>query len=116
MADLFKEDGKGISNGHSIKLHYAESQMVSHANGYLWYANTGAWSDVNGLFYLFNQIMYTLCLGMSKLFEDSYEETNRESDKETSEVLKKAGESILFNTKNLFNSLSKRTGALFGSH
>lgn len=53
---------------------------------------------------------------MSKLFEDSYEETNRESDKETSEVLKKAGESILFNTKNLFNSLSKRTGALFGSH
>lgn len=116
LADLFKEDGKGISNGHSIKLHYAESQMVSHANGYLWYANTGAWSDVNGLFYLFNQIMYTLCLGMSKLFEDSYEETNRESDKETSEVLKKAGESILFNTKNLFNSLSKRTGALFGSH
>ena len=115
LADLFKEDGKGLSNGHSIKLHYAESQMVSHANGYLWYANTGAWSDVNGLFYLFNQIMYTLCICMSRLFKDSYKESKREIDKETSNVLAKAGENIAANTQNLFNLLSKRTGTLFGN-
>lgn len=115
LADLFKEDGKGLSNGHSIKLHYAESQMVSHANGYLWYANTGAWSDVNGLFYLFNQIMYTLCLCMSRFFKNSYKESKREIDKETSNVLAKAGENIAVNTQNLFNLLSKRTETLFGN-
>ena len=116
LADLFKEDGKGLSNGHSIKLHYAESQMVSHANGYLWYANTGAWSDVNGLFYLFNQIMYMLWICMSKLFEDCYEESKREIDKEISGVLAMAGENVAANTQNRFYLLSKRTGTLFGNH
>lgn len=27
-------------------LDYVESQMVSHANGYLWYANSGSWGDI----------------------------------------------------------------------
>jgi hypothetical protein len=28
-------------------LDYLESQMLSHANGYMWFANTGAWQDKN---------------------------------------------------------------------
>lgn len=28
-------------------LDYVESQMLSHANGYMWFANTGAWQDIN---------------------------------------------------------------------
>lgn len=28
-------------------LDYVESQMLSHANGYMWFANTGAWQDKN---------------------------------------------------------------------
>lgn len=27
-------------------LDYVESQMISHANGYLWYANSGSWGDI----------------------------------------------------------------------
>lgn len=30
-------------------LDYVESQMLSHANGYMWYANRGAWGDVNNI-------------------------------------------------------------------
>lgn len=30
-------------------LDYMESQMLSHANGYMWYANSGAWGDVNNV-------------------------------------------------------------------
>jgi hypothetical protein len=53
---------------------------------------------------------------MSKLFEDCYEESKREIDKETSGVLAMAGENIAANTQNLFDLLSKRTGTLFGNH
>lgn len=30
-------------------LDYIESQMISHANGYMWYANSGSWGDVNNV-------------------------------------------------------------------
>ncbi|MCQ2507017.1 MAG: hypothetical protein MJ113_07630 [Lachnospiraceae bacterium] len=30
-------------------LDYRESQMLSHANGYMWYSNTGAWSENNSI-------------------------------------------------------------------
>lgn len=33
----------------SMLLDYMESQMLSHANGYMWYANSGAWGDVNNV-------------------------------------------------------------------
>ena len=40
-----------------LMLNYVESQMVSHANGYLWYANAGSFCDIN------NTIMGTdICL------------------------------------------------------
>lgn len=38
-----------ISRDRSMLLDYAESQMISHANGYLWYANSGSWGDVNNI-------------------------------------------------------------------
>lgn len=53
---------------------------------------------------------------MSRLFKDFYKESKKEIDKETSNVLAKAGENIAANTQNLFNLLSKRTGTLFGNH
>ena len=31
-------------------LDYMESQMISHANGYMWFANSGAFSDTNNIF------------------------------------------------------------------
>ena len=33
-----------------MKIDYVESQMISHANGYMWFANTGAWMDTYNIF------------------------------------------------------------------
>lgn len=42
-------------------LDYVESQMLSHANGYMWFANYGAWADVNGILINFDMsIKYVL--------------------------------------------------------
>ncbi len=38
-----------ISWDRSLLLDYMESQMLSHANGYMWFANSGAWGDVNNI-------------------------------------------------------------------
>lgn len=33
-----------------MKIDYVESQMISHANGYMWFANSGAWMDTYNIF------------------------------------------------------------------
>ena len=33
-----------------MKVDYVESQMISHANGYMWFANSGAWMDTYNIF------------------------------------------------------------------
>ena len=38
-----------ISLDRAMLLDYIESQMISHANGYMWYANSGSWGDVNNV-------------------------------------------------------------------
>lgn len=38
-----------VSWDRSMLLDYVESQMISHANGYMWYANSGSWGDVNNI-------------------------------------------------------------------
>lgn len=40
----------GISVERAMLLDYMESQMISHANGYMWFANSGAFSDTNNIF------------------------------------------------------------------
>ena len=32
-----------------MRLDYVESQMMSHANGYMWFANSGAWNDIDNI-------------------------------------------------------------------
>lgn len=39
----------GVSFDKVMSLNYVESQMLSHANGYMWYANSGSWGDVNNV-------------------------------------------------------------------
>lgn len=42
-----KVDNGQISLGKGMLLEYCESQMLSHANGYMWFSNSGAFNDVN---------------------------------------------------------------------
>ena len=48
----------GISIGRAMYLDYMESQMLSHANGYMWFANRGAFNDTNNVF-----IGIDVCIG-----------------------------------------------------
>ena len=45
----FADPNKNVSFDRSMLLDYVESLMLSHANGYMWYANRGAWGDVSNV-------------------------------------------------------------------
>lgn len=45
----FADPNAPVSFDRSMLLDYVESQMLSHANGYMWYANSGSWGDVNNI-------------------------------------------------------------------
>lgn len=45
----FANPNATVSFDRSMLLDYVESQMLSHANGYIWYANSGSWGDVNNI-------------------------------------------------------------------
>ncbi len=45
----FADPKAEVSFDRSMLLDYVESQMLSHANGYMWYANRGAWGEVHNL-------------------------------------------------------------------
>lgn len=114
LADLFKDSPSGTTSiADAIKLNYVEAQMISHANGYLWYANSGAFGDVNGLFYLFNTLMSFICFDISNIYKDRYEETNQYKDKKTCNVCKQAGKFIRDNTPALMEVLSRKTESFF---
>jgi len=68
LKDLFSDtkNPQEITNIAIYQLYYAESQMLSHANGYMINANAGAWSDdINVmniietmLFYMLDSILF----------------------------------------------------------
>lgn len=115
LCDLFDEDVNGFKSSNVLKLNYVEAQMVSHANGYLWYANTGAWADVYGVFTSFNCLITFICMNMSESFKKAYAHTKDYKDKKTSNVLKQAAKFIKNNTKALCESLMKRDGVMPGT-
>lgn len=45
----FADPKAEVSFDRSMLLDYVESQMLSHANGYMWYANRGAWGEEHNL-------------------------------------------------------------------
>lgn len=45
----FKDPDAEISWDRAFLLNYVESQMLSHANGYMWFSNSGAWGDINNV-------------------------------------------------------------------
>lgn len=107
LCDLFGERVKEIKISDVLKLNYVEAQMVSHANGYLWYANTGAWADIQNVFTNFNYVISFICFYMSNIFKDNYLNTKEYKDKRISNVLKQAANFIKGSMPELFEVLSK---------
>ena len=52
-----------------VQLDYVESQMLSHANGYMWFANAGAWADVFNLFKATDLIIVEILSKVQNVFE-----------------------------------------------
>ena len=67
LSDSFSQFGDYFIE--PVKLDYVESQMLSHANGYMWFANTGAWADVFNLFKATDLILIEILSKVQKAFE-----------------------------------------------
>jgi hypothetical protein len=51
LAKLFVQKFENVPNmKECMILDYVESQMLSHANGYMWFANSGSFADINNIF------------------------------------------------------------------
>lgn len=74
----------------SILLDYTESQMLSHANGYMWFANKGAWADVYNLFRTTDMLIIHLLSKMHFLFKMHKEIECDKSDKQIINVIRNA--------------------------
>ena len=96
-----------------MKFDYAESQMLSHANGYLWYANSGAFSDTVSIFTCFNYLMSFVCFYLSNIYKNLFKDTRDYQYKKMSNVLKNAGEFIRNNTELLYELSMKKDGFLY---
>ena len=57
-----------------LKIDYCESQMLSHANGYMWFANKGAWEDIYNIFWLSDVGMVYILSAIKALFEQMRKE------------------------------------------
>ena len=56
-------------------MNYLESQLLSHANGYLWFANGGAWNDIHGMWDGANNGLLLIVDGILQHFK-SYAQSN----------------------------------------
>ncbi len=59
--------------GQSIMLVYSESQMISHANGYMYFSNNGAWSDINGMQLWIDIALSDLMQTFLKIYKSAYD-------------------------------------------
>lgn len=114
LCNLFDDDkATGLNSKDVLKLNYVESQMMSHANGYMWFANSGAWGDALSVFMNANQVISFICFYMSNIYKDGYEQTKLYKDKKTCNVLKKAGTFIRDNTGRIRELLLKKDANLY---
>lgn len=69
----------GVSIGRAMYLDYMESQMLSHSNGYMWFANSGAFSDTNNIFIGIDACIKRLMQEVYNIF-DVHRKTERNND------------------------------------
>lgn len=75
------------------------------------FANSGAWSEINNIFVLFNQIISFICTCMSDLFKNLYKDDRQYKYKKISNLLKHSAHHIMNNTNNLYELVSQLNSA-----
>lgn len=66
----------GVSMGRAMCLDYMESQMLSHSNGYMWFANSGAFGDTNNIFIGIDACLIRLLRELYNIFDFHRNEGN----------------------------------------
>lgn len=77
-----------------MMINYVESQMLSHANGYMWFANSGAWGDINNIYLDTNAILYVMFKEIVDLIQNDKELKCQEKYKIIINALNKFSESL----------------------
>ena len=63
------EENEHVTLGKRMILDYLESQMLSHANGYMWFANRGAFMDVNSVIFASDVSLIFILKSVKRIFE-----------------------------------------------
>lgn len=108
----FKQENDKIPLSKILRLNYVESQMLSHANGYMWFANSGAWGDVNNIFANLNIVFSTVCYEMQLIFKDYYNQSKKYQYKKISNLFKRTCQYIDNIQLEMIEVLNKRNGII----
>lgn len=112
FCNIFDVPDDSISLPKVLKLNYVESQMLSHANGYMWFANSGAWGDINNVFVNLNIMLAKICFTMYIIFKNYYDQSNEYKYKKMANLLKKAYKYINNSQLMMIEILNKRNGII----
>ena len=77
FSSQFEKDTNNTVLYEIYYMNYLESQLLSHANGYLWFANQGAWNDIHGLINGSNNGLSLLLNGILEIVKDKVSDQNR---------------------------------------
>ena len=71
-------------------IDYVESQMLSHANGYMWFSNSGAFCDTNNILLEILQLLVTIFEYLKVFFANGFNETKEYKYRKTSNIFRDA--------------------------
>lgn len=94
ITDLFEKENEKSLRPNIMMIDYVESQMLSHANGYMWFANSGAWGDINNIYLDTNAILYVMFKEIVDLIQNDKELKCQEKYKIIINALNKFSESL----------------------
>lgn len=106
-ARLIKDDSKALTFSDTLLIDYVESQMLSHANGYMWFSNSGAFTDTNNVIPEACFLLMRIFEYLKQFFNDIYKKTNEYKYRKTSNVFRDAAKEIYNACKTIFKLQKK---------
>lgn len=106
-ARLIKDDSKALTFSDTLLIDYVESQMLSHANGYMWFSNSGAFTDTNNVIPETCFLLIRIFEYLNRFYNDVYKKTNEYKYRKTSNIFRDAAKEIYNACKTIFKLQKK---------
>ena len=113
VAVLIKPLEDKLSFSETLMIDYVESQMLSHANGYMWFSNSGAFSDTYNVFPEVCFLLIRIFELLKIFFHDEFKETKKYAYRKTSNVFRDSIKE-LNNAIKIINELQKKPMVYLG--